>query len=72
MHPFKWSDVGVSESEMNENNELPGLNILGSVSMASAIPRTYTQNSFVFNDVLSFIKDSHALKFGGSLTRLTR
>jgi hypothetical protein len=68
--PFKWSDVGVSESDMNENNELPGLNILGSVSMASAIPRTYTQNSFVVNDVLSFMKDSHALKFGGSLTRL--
>jgi hypothetical protein len=68
--PFKWSDVGVSESHMNENNELPSLNILGSVSMASVLPRTYTQNSFVFNDVLSFIKGSHALKFGGSLTRL--
>jgi hypothetical protein len=68
--PFKWSDVGVSESDMNENNELPSLNILGSVSMASVLPRTYTQNSFVFNDVLSFIKGSHALKFGGSLTRL--
>jgi hypothetical protein len=68
--PFKWSDVGVSESDMNENNELPSLNILGSVSMASVLPRTYTQNSFVFNDVLSFIRGSHALKFGGSLTRL--
>jgi hypothetical protein len=68
--PFKWSDVGVSESDMNENNELPSLNILGSVSMASVLPRTYTQNSFVFNDVLNFIKGSHALKFGGSLTRL--
>ncbi len=68
--PFKWSDVGVSESDMNENNELPSLNIQGSVSMASVLPRTYTQNSFVFNDVLSFIKGSHALKFGGSLTRL--
>ena len=42
--PFKWSDVGVSESDMNENNELPSLNILGSVSMASVLPRTYTQN----------------------------
>ena len=68
--PFKWSDVGVSESDMNENNELPSLNILGSVSMASVLPRTYTQNSFVFNDVLSSIKGPHALKFGGSLTRL--
>jgi hypothetical protein len=68
--PFKWSDVGVSESEMNENNELPSLNILGSVSMASVLPRTYTQNSFVFNDVLSFIEGSHTVKVGGSLTRL--
>ena len=68
--PFKWSDVGVSEGEMNKNNELPSLNIVGSVSMASIIPRTYTQNSFVFNDVLSFLRGSHAVKFGGSLTRL--
>ena len=68
--PFKWSDVGVSESEMNQNNELPSLNILGSVSMASVIPRTYTQNSFVFSDVVSFLKGSHAVKFGGSVTRL--
>jgi hypothetical protein len=68
--PFKWSDVGLSESDMNENNELPSLNIVGSVSMASVLPRTYTQNSFVLNDVLSFIKSSHAVELGGSLTRL--
>ena len=68
--PFKWSDVGVSEGEMNHNNELPNLNIAGSVSMATTIPRTYTQNSFVFNDVLGLLKSSHAMKFGGSLTRL--
>jgi Carboxypeptidase regulatory-like domain len=68
--PFKWSDVGVSEGEMNNNNGLPNLNIAGSVSMATTIPRTYTQNSFVFNDVLSFLKGSHAMRFGGSLTRL--
>jgi Carboxypeptidase regulatory-like domain/TonB-dependent Receptor Plug Domain len=68
--PFKWSDVGVSEGEMNINNELPSLNITGSVSMATTIPRTYTQDSFVFNDVLSFLKGPHATKFGGSLTRL--
>ncbi|HTS06480.1 MAG TPA: TonB-dependent receptor [Candidatus Eisenbacteria bacterium] len=68
--PFKWSDVGVSEGEMNKNNELPSLNILGSLSMTSVVPRTYTQNSFVFNDVLGFLKHSHAVKVGGSLTRL--
>jgi hypothetical protein len=68
--PFNWSDVGVSESSMNSNNELPSLNIVGSISMASVLPRTYTQNSFVFNDVFSFFSGAHALQFGGSLTRL--
>ena len=68
--PFKWSDVGVSEGEMNGNNELPSLNIVGSVSMTSVLPRTYTQNSWVFNDVLSFFSGSNALKLGGSINRL--
>lgn len=68
--PFSWSDVGVAESDMNRSNELPSLNILGSVSMAPAFPRTYTQNSFVFSDVFSWLNGAHALRFGGSLTRL--
>ena len=68
--PFTWSDIGVSEGEMNENNELPNLNILGSVSMASAIPRTYTQNTFSFSDIVSWSSGAHAVKFGGSLARL--
>lgn len=68
--PFKWSDVGVTESSMNGNNELPSLSIVGSVSMASILPRTYTQNSFVLNDVFSFLRGANAVTFGGSLTRL--
>jgi len=68
--PFKWSDVGVSEAEMNNNNELPALNIACSVSMTSILPRTYTQDSYIFNDVLSFLKSSHAIRVEGSLTRL--
>lgn len=68
--PFKWPDVGVSEATMNEADKLPSLSILGSVSMSSVFPRTYTQNSFVFADVLSWFKGAHSLKFGGSLTRL--
>jgi hypothetical protein len=68
--PFKWSDVGVAEGEMNSENELPSLNILGSVSIASGYPRTFTQNSFVFSDDLSFVRGAHALRFGGSVTRL--
>lgn len=68
--PFAWSDIGVSEGTMNKNNELPGLQILGSLSMGPAFPRTYTQNSFALNDVFSTISGAHALQFGGSLTRL--
>ena len=68
--PFSWSDVGVTESEMNHNNELPSLSILGSVSMASVLPRTYAQASFMFNDILSLVRGLHTFKLGGSLTRL--
>jgi hypothetical protein len=68
--PFAWSDVGVSEGTMNGNNELPSLSILGSVSMAPAFPRTYTQNSFVFGDVFTAVHEAHLLNVGGSLTRL--
>ncbi len=68
--PFKWSDIGVSAGEMNRNNELPSLSILGSVSMASVLPRTYSQSSFVVSDVFSMLNGAHSFKFGGSLTRL--
>jgi Carboxypeptidase regulatory-like domain/TonB dependent receptor len=68
--PFSWSDVGVAEGEMSRNNDLPSLNILGSVSIASGFPRTITQNSFVFSDGLSFVRGPHVVRVGGSLTRL--
>lgn len=68
--PFHWSDVGVAEGQMNQNNELPSLNILGSVSMASGFPRSITQNSIVLDEILSFVRGSQTLRFGGSLTRV--
>jgi carboxypeptidase family protein len=68
--PFKWSDVGVSEGSMNKANDFPNLSIMGSVNMSSVFARTYTQNSFMLGDVLSWFKGAHAFKFGGSLTRL--
>jgi hypothetical protein len=68
--PFKWSDIGVAEGEMSHNNELPSLDILGSVSMAPGFPRSIVQNSFVFLDNLSFIRGLHSVQLGGSLTRL--
>jgi hypothetical protein len=68
--PFAWSDVGVAEGNMNRQNQLPSLQILGSVSMTPAAPRIYTQNSFVLSDIFSGIMSAHALRFGGSVTRL--
>jgi hypothetical protein len=67
---FNWSDVGVAEGGMSQNNELPSLNVLGSISIASGFPRTFTQNSFVFEDDLSLVHGAHAIHLGGSLTRL--
>jgi Carboxypeptidase regulatory-like domain/TonB dependent receptor len=67
---FKWSDIGVSEGEMSENNELPSLSILGSVSVASGFPRKFAQNTFVFADNLSFFHEKHTIRVGGSVTRL--
>lgn len=68
--PFKWADVGVSEGAMNNANELPSLSILGSISISSQFPRTYTQNSFMISDDFSWVRGAHALKFGAGLTRL--
>jgi len=69
--PFQWSDVGVSEGEMNNNNELPNLSILGSVSMSTVVPRTYGQDSFVLSNATTFLRGNHTMKLGASLTRFT-
>ena len=55
---------------MSGNNQLPSLEIPGSVSIASGFPRSITQNSFIFSDDLSLVQRSHTLRFGGSITRL--
>src|SRR5262249_42371788 len=68
--PFKWSEVGVSEGEMSLANELPNLNIVGSVAFSSAFPFGFVQNSFVLNDGLSVVHGAHTLRVGGSLTRV--
>jgi len=67
---FSWSDIGVAEGAMSNNNELPSLVIQGSVSIASGFPRNITQNSFFFGDVYSFVDGAHTLRLGGSITRV--
>jgi hypothetical protein len=68
--PFKWSDVGVAEGATSQANDLPNLNILGSVAFASAFPFTFTQRGVAFTDTLSFVHGAHDVRLGGSLTRL--
>ena len=67
---FNWSDIGVAEGAMSNNNELPSLEIQGSVSIASGFPRNITQNSFFFGDVYSLVHGAHTLRLGGSITRV--
>jgi Carboxypeptidase regulatory-like domain/TonB dependent receptor len=67
--PFTWSDIGVTAGQMNDTNELPSLNILGSVSIASGYPRSFVQDSFVFTDVFSVIQGAHSIRLGGSVIR---
>jgi hypothetical protein len=67
---FSWSDIGVAEGAMSNNNELPSLVIQGSVSIASGFPRNITQNSFFFGDVYSLVDGAHTLRLGGSITRV--
>jgi Carboxypeptidase regulatory-like domain len=68
--PFQWSDVGVAEGATSQANQLPNLNILGSVAFASAFPFTFTQSDVALTDTLSFVHGAHDVRVGGSLTRL--
>ncbi|MFZ0711385.1 MAG: TonB-dependent receptor [Terrimicrobiaceae bacterium] len=68
--PFTWSDLGVAEGTMNQENALVSLNVLGSISFASGFPRQFTQNTFVITDDLSHVAGKHTIQAGGSLTRL--
>ena len=61
---------GIEEGGISNNNELPSLEILGSVSIASGFPRTIAQNSFAFSDTLSLVRGRHISRFGGAVTRL--
>jgi len=68
--PLTWSSVGVAEGEMSEANELPSVQILGSLNLTSGYPRRFAQNSFALGDLFSVIKGGHSIRVGGSLTRL--
>jgi len=54
--PFSWSDLGVAAGEMNHENELVSLNVLGSISFASGFPRQFAQNSYAITDDLTMFR----------------
>jgi hypothetical protein len=68
--PFSWSDLGVAEGEMNRENELVSLNVVGSISFASGFPRQFAQNGYVITDDLTHVSGKHTFQSGGSLTRV--
>jgi hypothetical protein len=68
--PFSWSDLGVAASSLNDNNGLPSLAIVGSITLASAFPRIFNQKRFYVSDVLSYSPSRHSIQMGGSLSRI--
>ena len=68
--PLRWSDLGVAAGSMNNEDGLPSLNVVGSISFASGLPRTFTQNNFWLTDDFSRSRGKHAMRIGGSLARL--
>jgi hypothetical protein len=68
--PFKWSDLGVPVGNMNDENGLPSIGIVGSINMASAFPRTFDQERFYLSDTLTYSHSRHLIQMGGSLSRI--
>ena len=68
--PFAWSDLGVAAGSMNNENGLPSLGILGSITMASAFPPSFGQQRFYFADNFTYSHGKHLIQMGGSLSRL--
>ena len=66
--PYTFSDVGVSEG--TPSNELPAVDIAGSFDLNPGFPFQFAQNSYSFQDSLSYAHGRHMMRFGGGLTRL--
>jgi hypothetical protein len=68
--PFKFSDVGILEAP--QNDPLPMITITGSYTMVVGQYADRVQDSFQFDDSLSWQFRRHSIRFGGGLTRFTR
>jgi hypothetical protein len=66
--PYSFSDVGITEG--SENNALPTVSIAGSLNMGPSGPLEFVQNSYAFEDSLSYVRGRHSMRFGGGYTWL--
>jgi Carboxypeptidase regulatory-like domain len=67
--PYSFSDVGISEGA--QNNGLPTISIQGSLNMGPSGPLEFVQDSYAFEDSVSYVRGRHSMRFGGGYTRLT-
>ncbi len=66
--PFKFSDIGVSEGA--QNDPLPSIDVLGSVSLNSGSVLQFAQNTFSFQDSVTWVHGRNSMRFGGGFARL--
>ena len=67
--PFSFSDVGITAAPFINN--VPDISIQGGFNIGGNGQGTNTeQNTFVFQDGLSWVHGRHSLKFGGGITRV--
>ncbi|HEY6270780.1 MAG TPA: carboxypeptidase regulatory-like domain-containing protein [Terriglobales bacterium] len=65
---FNYSQIGVNAPAFD--NAMPAIDILGSMTLGgNGQSVDFAQNTFVYQDVLSYNWGRHAFRFGGGLTR---
>lgn len=65
---FNYSQIGVNAP--GPDNNQPAIDILGSMTLGgNGQSVDFAQNTFVYQDVLSWARGRHTFRFGGGLTR---
>ena len=67
---FTFSSVGITSS--SQNDDLPIINISGSFNLASSPVGRRTQQTFIIDDSLTWVRGRHSLQMGGGFTRAMR
>ena len=67
--PFSYSDIGASVPSFDNN--LPAISVLDSTSIGGNGQSTeLAQDTWVYQDTLSWTRGKHAFRFGGGVTRV--